>query len=297
MFFSSDPAKQAWLELPDGGMFWLRERVTIGRQAGNDLVLPSDTLSRQHALITVGATGYSITDMQSRNGTYVAGNLINRPVILHDADEVRLGDVALRFRCKRRMDLPDTKNPDAQATQVLDAMESRECWMVVVDVEGYTAVVSSAGSEVAVRRLQDWIAGARPLVEKHAGRINRYVGDAIFAYWPCATAKPEDVLASLRAFEQWRPKSPLPFRLVMHQGAALFSKSEHGEELGGRDVTFVFRMEKIAKGFGSHAMLSPSAARTLGLEGRCESYGRSAVDGMTDFFVFYGLPPEFTVQR
>ena len=91
MFFSSDPAKQAWLELPDGGMFWLRERVTIGRQAGNDLVLSSDTLSRQHALITVGATGYSITDMQSRNGTYVAGNLINRPVILHDADEVRRG--------------------------------------------------------------------------------------------------------------------------------------------------------------------------------------------------------------
>ena len=135
------------------------------------------------------------------------------------------------------------------------------------------------------------------VVEGHAGRINRYVGDAIFAYWPCATTKPDDVLASLRAFEVWRPKSPLPFRLVLHHGVALFSKSDHGEELGGRDVTLVFRMEKIAKGFGSNAMLSPTAVRTLDLESKCESYGRSAVDGMTDFFVFYGLPPEFTLQR
>ena len=297
MFFSSDPAKQAWLELPDGQLFWLRERVTIGRQAGNDLTLRSETLSRQHALITVGATGYTLTDMQSRNGTYVGGQLLTRPVLLRDGDEVRLGDVVVRFRCKRRMDLPDAANPDAQATQVIDQVQSRECWLVVIDVEGYTAVVSSEGSEAAVRRLQDWTAGARPLVESHAGRINRYVGDAIFAFWPCATTKPENVLASLCAFEAWRPKSPLPFRIVAHHGAALFSKSDHGEELGGREVTFTFRMEKIAKGFGSHAMLSPTAVRTLGIEDQCESYGRSAVDGMTDFFVFYGLPANLAAPR
>lgn len=68
------------------------------------------------------------------------------------------------------------------------------------------------------------------------------------------------------------------------------SKSEHCEELGGREVTFVFRLEKIARGFGSHAMLSPSAVRALGIEDRCESYGRSAVDGMSEFFVFHGRP-------
>jgi class 3 adenylate cyclase len=157
--------------------------------------------------------------------------------------------------------------------------------------------VSSAGSKAALRRLQDWGTTARPLVEGHAGRINRYVGDAIFAYWPSATTKPDDVLASLRALERWRPPSPFPFRLVLHHGAALFSKSEHGEELGGRDVTFVFRMEKIAKSFGSNAMLSPTAVTTLGLDGRCKSYGRSAVDGMTDFFVFYGVPAELLGPR
>jgi pSer/pThr/pTyr-binding forkhead associated (FHA) protein len=136
MFFSSDPAKQAWLELPDGKSFWLGERVTIGRQPGNDLVLTSDTLSRQHALITVGATGYTLADMHSRNGTYVGGQLLTRPVLLRDGEDIRLGDIALRFRCKRRMELPESHDPGAQATQILEQVQSRECWLLVVDVEG-----------------------------------------------------------------------------------------------------------------------------------------------------------------
>lgn len=288
------PTNQAWLELPDGRLFWLHERCAIGRQAGNDLVLHGDTLSRQHALLTATKAGYTVTDLQSRNGTYVAGQLLSRPALLRDGDEVRLGEVALRFRCSRRMDFPEPGTVSTQTTQMLDAVQTRACWLLVADVLAYTALVSTAGSETALRRLQAWIAGARPLVEQHAGRINRYVGDAIFAYWPCDTVKSADVLATLRAFEEWRLRSPLPFRLVLHHGAALFSKSEHGEELGGRDVTFVFRMEKIAKGFDSHAMLSPTAVRTLGIEDRCESYGRSAVDGMTDFFVFYALPRDLT---
>ena len=73
----------------------------------------------------------------------------------------------------------------------------------------------------------------------------------------------------------------------------LFSKSEHVEELGGRDVTPLFRMEKIAKGFGSPAMLSPTAVMTLGIEAECETYGLSAVDGMLEFFDFYGLPASY----
>ena len=175
---------------------------------------------------------------------------------------------------------------------MLNQVQSCECWLLVADVEGFTALVSAAGNESAVRQLQDWTGGARPLIEEHRGRINRYVGDAIFAYWRCDATGPADVLAAVRALENWRGRSPLPFRIVLHHGLALFSKSEHGEELGGRDVTMVFRMEKIAKGFGARAMLSPAAVHTLGLDGRCPTYGRSAVDGMTNFYDFYSLAPE-----
>ena len=81
---------QAWLELPDGQLFWLHDRCAIGRQAGNDLVLHGDTLSRQHALLTATKAGYTVTDLQSRNGTYVAGQLLSRPALLRDGDELDL---------------------------------------------------------------------------------------------------------------------------------------------------------------------------------------------------------------
>jgi len=284
---------QTWFELPNGQRHPLRERCAIGRQADNDLVLANNSLSRHHALVMLGAMGYFITDLQSSNGTYVNKRLLTRPAPLRDADEVNVGGVVLRFHSSWRMGSSRPEVGDAPTTQLIQQLQARPCWLLVLDVEGHAALAEQAGSEAALRQLQNWIGGTRPLIEKHSGLINRYIGDAILAYWPCDIATPADVLATLRALEGWRALSPLPFRVVVHHGSVLFTRSEHGEELAGRDVTFVFRMEKIAKGFASRAMLSPTAVRTLGLENRCESYGRSAVDGMTDFFVFYALPREF----
>src|SRR6185436_223550 len=105
--FKTAPERHAWLELPGGQLFFLRDRITIGRLPGNDLVLPDDALSRQHAVITLGAAGFVLTDMQSRNGTYVGGKLLSRPVTLRDGDRFRLGTLELRFRCMRRIYLPE----------------------------------------------------------------------------------------------------------------------------------------------------------------------------------------------
>ena len=274
--FAPPPPSDAWLEPPDGPLFWLKGRCTIGREADNDLVLATPAVSRHHALLATHPSGYTVTDLQSSNGSFVNGELVRRPRLLRDGDEIKIGDCLLRYRCKRRKE--SAPDPDAGATtRVLDAVRTRQCWLLVVDIEGYTALDAQAGGEAALRRLQTWVAGARPLIERNGGRINSYIGDAVFAYWPCDSTKPAQVLGALAALETWRPVSPLPFRVVVHQGAALITTSSQGEELRGRDVTFVFRTEKIARAFGAHAMLSSDAMLTLGLEGRCESFGRSAV--------------------
>ncbi len=288
-------ASGAWFEFPDGRRLPLGERCSIGRQGDNDLVLDDTGLSRRHALVTLGGMGYFITDLQSRNGTYVNRRLLTRPAILRDADEIKLGGIKLRFRCTHRMESPARHAGDSPTTQIAEQLQAQLCWLLVLDIEGHAALTEQTGSEAALRQLQAWIAGARPLIERHAGFINRYIGDAILAYWPCAETSRSDVLRALCALEGWRTESPLPFRAVLHHGSVLFTKSEHGEELSGREVTFVFRMEKIAKGFGARTMLSPGAVRTLGLEGRCKSYGHSAVDGMTDFFEFYALPDDLEI--
>jgi class 3 adenylate cyclase len=286
----------SWLELPDGRTYWLKARCAIGRQPDNDLVLDVPALSRRHALIVAEGGGYTLSDLRSRNGTFVNRAAITRPVELRDGDEICLGDALLRYRCTRKIE-PPRAAPDFATTARLDQVRERTCWLMLVDVVGSTNLNDRLGSEAALRQMQTWITGVRPLIEQNHGHINGYLGDAIFAYWISETATPACVLDSLRAIEAWRPTSPLVFRVVVHHGTILFTHSDRGEELTGQAVNFVFRSEKLAKNFGAPAMLSEAAMQTLGLDGRCERCGTAEIEGMTGPFSFFALPATISARR
>ena len=90
MIPSDPPAfSESWIELPDGRTFWLKGRCTIGREADNDLVIDFPALSRHHALLAAGAGRYTVSDLHSRNGTFVNRAPVTRPVALRDGDEIR----------------------------------------------------------------------------------------------------------------------------------------------------------------------------------------------------------------
>ena len=284
---------ESWLELPEGRTFWLHGPCTIGRQPNNDLVIDLPALSRHHALLAVDGAHYTLNDLQSRNGTFARATRVTRPVALRDGDEIRFGDVKARYRCTRPVEPTGAKADGAPAPRLNQGRE-RGCWLALADVVAYTALNEKIGPEAAVRRRQAWITELRPLIEQHGGHINSYFGDGIFAYWLTDMVQPARLLRVLRAIELWRPRSPLAFRLVAHHGKALFTSGDHGEELTGREVNFVFLIEKIAKGFEAPAMLSLAAVQALELEGRCECYGRSGLEDTKGFFSFYALPRELT---
>lgn len=287
---SAPALAEAWLELPDGRMFWLTGRCTLGRSADNDVVLPSTSVSRYHALIATDSAGRFASDLQSSNGTYVNRTPVTRPTLLRDGDEVRLGDITLRYRCTRPAGV-EPANTLSERTRRLNDVRERACSLLLADVAGFSALNVELGGKVALQRFQAWIAGMRPLLETNGAQINSYVGDAIFAWWPADAAEDRaPVRRALAAIEAWRRHSPVPFRFVVHHGAVLFTRSERGEELSGQEVNFVFRAEKIAKGFGADAMLSEAAVRALDLDGACAELGAAPVDGIPGRFTFFGAP-------
>ncbi len=74
------------------------EQVTIGRSAGNDLVLADPEISRRHVRVIKRADGFAVEDMGSTNGTFVNGQRISHLTLLQDGDTIDLGDtVRLRF--------------------------------------------------------------------------------------------------------------------------------------------------------------------------------------------------------
>lgn len=51
--------------------------LTIGRSDKSDLCFNIDTISRNHARLSVGSQGVIVTDLQSRNGTWVNRQRVN----------------------------------------------------------------------------------------------------------------------------------------------------------------------------------------------------------------------------
>jgi pSer/pThr/pTyr-binding forkhead associated (FHA) protein len=92
-----------YLELALAGGLKLRplegDRVTIGRTAGNDVVLgDDDNVSRIHAVLKRVGPGWCLEDLGSRNGTFVNRSRVAGSRTLQDGDEVRIGTTRAVFR-------------------------------------------------------------------------------------------------------------------------------------------------------------------------------------------------------
>jgi pSer/pThr/pTyr-binding forkhead associated (FHA) protein len=88
----------AWLTAPlTGQRYPLSAYTTIGRGAGNTIVLPDSSVSTQHAIITEHNGQWQIDDTNSHNGTWINRARIAAPSVLRSGDEVMLGTLALRF--------------------------------------------------------------------------------------------------------------------------------------------------------------------------------------------------------
>lgn len=74
----------------------VKERVTIGRLATNDIHLDNLAVSGEHAVVvTIGKDSF-IEDLGSTNGTRVNGKEIKR-YVLRDGDVIRLGKCQLKY--------------------------------------------------------------------------------------------------------------------------------------------------------------------------------------------------------
>jgi hypothetical protein len=98
-----EPATDAWLIAVKGGGLNAGERfdlfggLTIGRSNEADVRIEDRFASGVHARVYGRGAGYYVEDMNSTNGTYLNGRLLEGESPLTDLDEIRIGDSELRF--------------------------------------------------------------------------------------------------------------------------------------------------------------------------------------------------------
>jgi hypothetical protein len=74
-----------------------RERLTLGRKPGNDVVVKDEKASGNHAEVVREGDAWVLRDLQSRNGTFLDGRKVTE-VSLSPGDVFKVGLTGVRFR-------------------------------------------------------------------------------------------------------------------------------------------------------------------------------------------------------
>jgi len=76
---------------PLEGQRWkIKSALLLGRGSNCDIIIPERQVSRQHSRIYPKQDSVFVEDLDSKNGTYVNGQLLREPVRLDDGDELQI---------------------------------------------------------------------------------------------------------------------------------------------------------------------------------------------------------------
>lgn len=151
----------AWLELDQVERVPLKDRMVVGRHASCDLVLPYPKLSRQHAMIFKDAQFFWVTDLNSRNGTWVGHRRVQQPVRLRSGEAISFDNYRVVFYQRS-----PTQSELEHRLASIDSNKATVCSDAFVTIEIGRVEVGSSGSlehldSTAERMLAEYF-GASP---------------------------------------------------------------------------------------------------------------------------------------
>lgn len=88
-----------------------KDRMTLGRGAGMDVVLDDASVSNQHAALELAGAGFRIRDLGSTNGVRVNGSRVSAADLKH-GDRLEIGSLSFRYRVEARKASPPTHHLD-----------------------------------------------------------------------------------------------------------------------------------------------------------------------------------------
>jgi diguanylate cyclase (GGDEF)-like protein len=80
-----------------GAMHRVTDGTVVGREGAAAVQIDSPEVSRRHARIYVAEAGFFVEDLGSRNGTFLNGQPVERPMPLTDGDKLGFGGCVFRF--------------------------------------------------------------------------------------------------------------------------------------------------------------------------------------------------------
>ncbi len=256
-----------------------KKTFRIGRANSNDIVLDNTWVSRQHAMLQIEENGtVNAMDMGSANGTLVNGHKIYAPTPLRSGDLVLIGGKSpLTFLQNYRVETPT--DPYADDEQTVAFTTKTQVTVLICDIRRFTSLSEKIGDQKVSDIIKDWSHKTNAIVEKHYGRVDKFIGDAVMALWVGGASPSHTVHLALACAAQiaamttelGKKTSNLPWPLTI--GAALNT----GEAVignvgvdGNRDHTVIgdavnvaFRLEGLTSTLEKDLLIGNDTAALL----------------------------------
>lgn len=159
--------------------------------------------------------------------------------------------------------------------------ERRTIYCVFTDLEGFTKLSHATTPETVARLLNEYLDRLSDIVLDHGGTIDKFVGDAVVAFWGAPISRPDDgekaaaaALAMYRAGEQFRVDMaegvpPLGMtRVGLHVGDAIVGNFGGEGRIQytalGDSMNTASRLESANKGLKTGVLISAEAAERSG---------------------------------
>ncbi|MEO7932511.1 MAG: adenylate/guanylate cyclase domain-containing protein [Chthoniobacterales bacterium] len=291
--------------------------ATIGRTPDNTVCLSSDPrVSRQHSLIRCfNGVQYQLMDLGSRNGTYVNGHRVVTPVTLEQNAVIRISNHELRFETFEEGDSDGDGVVDVTIGTTGAGTDSsiQHVAILVCDIRGFSTVAETTTPDLLARGLGSWFAEAGNIVNLSGGTIDKFIGDAILAYWPkpsqgtisgveCAAALAvgQKFLAATEKRTWLETDARFRVGVALHFGPVTCGNiglvAQRDATIIGDAVNTAFRLESVMKELNQDIVLSEDFANELRPQPALNDLGERQLKGKNQRVRVFGLADWRTPQ-
>jgi adenylate cyclase len=227
-----------------GFFLWLAFDLFANHRIWIAVFLPTATLTTNYAAIISYRFFFEEREKKKVRGVfqqYLAPSLINQ--LLDNPDLVQLGG------------------------------EEKELSVMFTDIRGFTSLSEGLSPSKLVELLNEYLSEMTDTIFKHWGTLDKYIGDAIMAFWGAPYPQPDhaeracraalqmmDTLQKLQAGWESEGRPRIDIGVGINSGPVLVgnmgSKRRFNYTIMGDNVNLASRLEGLNKAFATHLIIS-----------------------------------------